>query len=307
MNRYLCSFIVALCVLGSSGCRSLSPGASSSPCDASTCVLDVDCDSSFDSIACDGGCNFDGSCDSDGGCDSLGFGQVVRGRKIAWLDRTGSVLGSINKLALWDRRADNHDVSRSTETAVVSYLQQHGLGNTLVRVNQYAPIDEWRRLTSNKRIAAPWRYTFGAYDWLKYTLIPGRLMGGDWYNPFTDSVHIYSDIPAIGLSKAAYAKDVHSRTLPGTYASFQDAPLIGLYHEKIANAEVINHIKKHGNPTQLAEAKRILEPDFSGSIGAQTLGFLPYGSVYGRAAGALVGHATRQVQARTAGFTMPNK
>ena len=130
-------------------------------------------------------------------------------------------------------------------------------------------------------------------------------MGGDWYNPFTDSVHLYSDIPAIGLSKAAYAKDVHSRSLPGTYASFQDAPIIGLYHEKLANDEVVNHLKQHGSAAQVAEAERILDPDFSGSVGAQTLGFLPYGNVYGRAAGALVGQAARQIKGGTASYTMP--
>ena len=86
------------------------------------------------------------------------------------LDRTASSLGFANKLALWDSRADNHNISPQTETAIVNYLQQNGLGSTLVRVNQYDPVDEWRRLVANKRMAAPWRYTVGTYDWLKYTL-----------------------------------------------------------------------------------------------------------------------------------------
>ncbi len=218
------------------------------------------------------------------------------------LDRTASSLGFANKLALWDSRADNHNISPQTETAIVNYLQQNGLGSTLVRVNQYDPVDEWRRLVANKRMAAPWRYTVGTYDWLKYTLLPGRLVGGDWYNPFTDSIHLYSDIPTIGLTEAAYAKDVHSRSLPGTYASFQDAPVLGLYHEKLANTEVINHLKANGTPSQLAEAEKILFPDFAGSIGAQALSFLPYGSVYGRAAGALAGHAARGIKNQAAGL-----
>ena len=44
---------------------------------------------------------------------------------------------------------------------------------------------------------------------------------------------------------------------------------------------------------QILDDNRILIPDFGGAMGAQVLGFLPYGSVYGRAAGALTGHAYR--------------
>jgi hypothetical protein len=165
----------------------------------------------------------------------------------------------------------------------------------LVRSNQYDPIGEWGRLVANKRMAAPWKYTFGTYDLLKYTLIPGRLVGGDWYNPFTDTVHLYSDIPAIGLAKAAYAKDVHTRTLPGTYSAGQDVPILGLWHESLANAEVLDYLERRGSQPDVSEARRILIPDFGGALGSQVLGFLPYGSVYGRAAGALTGHAYREL------------
>ena len=77
--------------------------------------------------------------------------------------------------------------------------------------------------------------------------------------------------------------------------------MLGLYHEKLANTEVINHLKANGTPSQLAEAEKILFPDFAGSIGAQALSFLPYGSVYGRAA-ALAGHAARGIKNQAAGL-----
>ena len=254
------------------------------------CDQPLMCQDSCDSMAV--GC--DDSCDWDG-CTS-GSVELVRGRKIPMLDGFGSMLGSINKLALWDRRADNHNVSPQTERAVVQYLSQNGLRSTLVRSNQYDPIGEWQRLAANKRMAAPLRYTFGTYDWLKYTILPGRLIGGDWYNPFTDTVHLYSDIPTIGLAKAAYAKDVHSRSDPASYAASQDLPIFGLYHEALANREVLRFTRSRGDTAAVTEAERILYPDLAGAIGAQTLGFLPYGSVVGRGAGAVVGHATRAVK-----------
>ena len=269
------------------GCHSLGgnhsvydtlPGCSAPVCDASG---DFSCDSSCDSQGCDGAGYASGSV------------RVVRGRSIPLLDRTASLIGTVNKVALWDHRADNHSISPTTERMVASYLQSNGLNDTLVRSNQYDPVGEWQRLARNKKIAAPLRFTVGAYDVLKYTLVPGRLVGGDWYNPFTNSVHLYSDIPAIGLSKAAYAKDVYSRKRPGAYASSQDLPLFGIYHETLANREVISFMRARGGPGAAQEAERLLYPDLAGSLGAQTLGFLPYGSVYGRAAGAVVGHAAR--------------
>lgn len=269
--------LLALSVMSLTGCHALPQrdgllAVHHTDCDASFCDgagcdtnLDVDCqDGSCDVLACDGvGCD---------GCDSIGGGQssqLVRGRRIKWLDNTGSALGFANKIALWDRRADNHEISPGTERAILTYLHDNNLNTTLVRSNQYDPLGEFKRLVANKRMSAPWKYTFGAYDLMKYTFIPGRLLGGDWYNPFTDSIHIYSDIPSIGLAKAAYAKDVHSRERPGMYASAQDTPILGLWHETLANNEVLRYLKRRGNSSQIAEAKRILYPDFGGAVGAQ--------------------------------------
>ena len=284
--RHLHQALASLVLLASvslTGCQSIHGGRKA--CDQASL-----CDSACDSMPI----GFDESCDW-GGCTS-GSVKLVRGRENAVLDGLGSMLGSINKLALWDRRADNHSISPQTEQAVVQYLNQNGLSSTLVRSNQYDPIGEWRRLSSNKSMSAPLRYTFGTYDWLKYTILPGRLIGGDWYNPFSDTVHLYSDIPTIGLAKAAYAKDVHSRPDPAGYAASQDFPIFGLYHETLANREVLRFTRSQGGSAAAAEAERILYPDLAGTIGAQTLGFLPYGSVVGRGAGAVVGHAARAVK-----------
>ena len=257
---------------------------------------------------CDAHCNVaiakcGSSCDSS--CDGLGSTRprVVRGRPIPVLDAVASAIGVSNKLALFDSRADNHNVSKETEAAVVGYLEENGLDDVMVRINQYDPVGEWERMKANDRIAAPLRYTFGTYDWVKYTIMPGRLVGGDWYNPFSDTIHLYSDIPSLALTKAAYAKDVHSRQLPGIYAASQDLPMVGLMHETLANQEVMSYVRRHGTMDQQTEAARVLFPDFAGSMGSQVLGFLPYGSIYGRAAGAVTGHAFRIAREQIAKVT----
>jgi hypothetical protein len=306
-RNWFSTLAIAVLILGLAGCHAATGRHAATcdtfPCDASPEFLDSEASCS-DKLTFDNelDCDDDAFCDSIGGpcdaCDALparGSGQLARGRRIKWLDDLGSFVGTVNKIALWDKRADNHRVSPQTERAVLTYLRRNQLDSVLVRSNQYDPLGEWKRLVANKRMAAPWKYTFGTYDWLRYTLVPGRVFGGDWYNPFTDSVHLYSDIPAIGLAKAAYAKDVHGREYPGTYASVQDTPLLGLWHETLANQEAIRYVKRTGTRADVAEAERILIPDFGGAIGAQALGFLPYGHVYGRAAGALGGHVYREL------------
>lgn len=290
----------ALFLMAQAGCHSIHPSGHPLACDS----LPAPCDN------CDVGCCDAMPCDCDGGCDvccdgysddacdayrGIGSNQIVRGRQNRFLDGTGSVFGCINKLALWDRRADSHNISPATERKIANYLRRNRLDSVLVRSNQYDPFGEWGRLVANKRMAPGWKYSIGTYEWLKYTIIPGRLFGGDQYNPFSDTVYLYSDIPSIGLAKAAYAKDVHGHTYQGTYATGQSVPLVGLWHESLANKEVMRYLGRSGSQADIREANRILVPDFGGAIGSHLFGFLPYGSVYGRAAGALTGHAYRGV------------
>jgi len=225
--------------------------------------------------------------------------RVEHGHPNRLIDGTGWVLGIPNKLALWDRRADNHDVSPATEIELVNYLEQSDLDSVLVRVNQYDPGGEWHRLTQNKQISPGWRYTVGAFNMLKYTLLPGRIFGGDWYNPYTDTINLYSDIPSLALSQAAYAKDVRQRQQPGTYAAVQEIPLVGMWHETNAKNEVLEYVKSSGTEQQQAETYRILYPNYGGNWGGQVASFLPYGNVFGRLVGAGVGHATNGIRTLT--------
>lgn len=225
--------------------------------------------------------------------------QIERGGANQLVDGTGWVLGIPSKVALWDRRADNHDVSTETEEQLVRYMKQNDLQSVLVRVNQYDPLGEWRRLVENKRIGAGWRYTVGTFDLLKYTLLPGRIMGGDWYNPFTDTINLYSDLPPLALAEAAYAKDVRGRPYPGTYAAVQGVPIVGMWHETIATRDVLDYVSSSGSVTEQREAERILYPDYGASWGGQVASFLPYGNILGRLAGAGVGHVANRVKTLT--------
>ena len=129
---------------------------------------------------------------------------------------------------------------------VSSYLSERRLSDVKLRVNQYDPIGEWKRLVQNKRVAPGWKYTAGELRTAEYTLLPGRIFWHDDDNAFTNTVSIYSDTPIMGLTSSAYAKDVHQRSLPGTYATFQSLPLVAMYHETLATNEVLDYTLAKG-------------------------------------------------------------
>ena len=220
--------------------------------------------------------------------------QIERGRPHRALDTAGSVLGVFDKLALWDRRARNHAVSADTEAAVAQYAAVNGLSTTKVRINQYAPGDEWRRLAANKEVGAGWRYTFGAITTLGYTILPGRLLGRDSYNPYTDTVNIYSDLPPLAMEQAAHAKNIRNRERPGTYATLTSLPLVNLFPEKIAKDDVLDYVTRTGDPHQRREAYDVLTPQYGAEVGGQLGQVFTSFELGPRLAGAATGHVLKR-------------
>lgn len=222
--------------------------------------------------------------------------HVEHGARRPLVDGAGWVIGIPSKLLMWDRRANNHAVSAATVGEITNYLEHKNLANTVVRVNQYAPGKEWQRLVSNRSIAPGWRYTVGSLKWLKYTFVPGRLFGKDEYNPYTNSLYVYSDMPMLGLAEAAYAKDVSGRQRPGTYAAVQELPLVSLWHESLATDEVLNYVCIHGNSEQIEEVRQ----DLYARYGIETAGavgqVLPDGSGLFQIIGAASGHIAAAVE-----------
>jgi len=221
--------------------------------------------------------------------------QIERGKPRPLIDRLGKMYGVPNQIALGDRRVDNHSVSEQTEQQVLNYLQDQQLDSVLVRVNQYAPLGEWKRMVANDDIRPIWKLTAGNYNLLKYTFLPGRITGGDWYNPYSKTLNLYSDVGPLAVSKAAYARDVSSRLNPGAYAALKEVPLLGLQHDTTANRLAIDWYSTQ-NPDQLESAQSILNTSYGASLGSQIGGLVPYGEVIGRMAGGLAGQAVNVIQ-----------
>ena len=214
--------------------------------------------------------------------------EFQRGRPNRVVDGLGNFFGIPNKLVLLDNRADNHQISTETEMALSNFLIQNQLQDVLVRSNQYDPVGEWHRMVNNDNIRPIWRMTAGNYNLLKYTLLPGRLTGGDWYNPYSDTINLYSDIPSLAISEASYAYDIRTRLNPGAYAAAKEIPIVGLAHDTTATRNALAYYE-HNLPGELQEARQILEPNNGANWGGQLLSFLPYGSFAGRLVGSAAG------------------
>ena len=222
--------------------------------------------------------------------------QFERGRPNAFIDGVGWVFGIPSKIILLDSRIDNHAVSTNVETALAEYLTTNDLRNVKVRINEYAPGGEWSRLFRNKSVSWGWRYTIGVVANLFYTILPGRLFGGDNYNPYTDTISIYSNHRAVAIHEGGHAKDFAPRTWKGTYAFFYMLPLVALYPEGKATGDAIGYLRTARPAEEEKEAYKVLYPAYCTYIGGEIGQWTPVPYVV-YAAAVIPGHIAGRVKA----------
>lgn len=224
--------------------------------------------------------------------------QIEYGKPNALLDASdwiwpGSLL---SKLMLWDRRVDSHDISGKTVQTLQQYLKANQLDSVKVRINQYNPSGEFSRLKRNKGVSPGWRYTAGLISWAGYTLLPGRFFGGDNYNPYTNTINLYSDIDVVSLHEGGHAKDTMSRNYPGTYSFVYAIPLVPLYHEKQATDDALSYARTTASFELEYEGYKKLYPAYGTYLGGASA-FLTTGEPLSTLAGALLGHLVGRAKA----------
>ncbi len=225
-----------------------------------------------------------------------GEAQVERGEPVLLVDSIGWLIGAPSKLLFLDRRIDNHDVSAETEQALTQYLALNGLDRVKVQINRYDPGADWSRLVRNESVGGLWRFTLGT-AWVLYdTLVPGRLIGGDSYNPFTNTIRLYSDNPAIALREGAHAKAIAQTRWKGTATATAGLPLVPLFTESRALGDVFGYVAEHRRDLE-QEAYQTLYPSYAiGAPGALSLGMTPVDRYLLQAAFAIPGHILGQVR-----------
>jgi hypothetical protein len=222
--------------------------------------------------------------------------QVERGRPNAFVDGLGHYLFSLpSKLLLLSWRANNHDISPETEASLREYLDANGLCRVKVRLNQYAPGGEWSRLARNREMPAGWRWTLGLLTVAFYTILPDRLfaglIGGDHYNPYTNTISLYSDLRPVALHEAGHSRDFaekKNRHWKGGYAALRLLPLVPLWQEGVATGDAIAWERSYGGSKDEKSAYRTLYPAYGSYIGGEVGRW--YGGAWLPLAAAVPGH-----------------
>ncbi len=216
--------------------------------------------------------------------------QISRGEPYAFVDGLGHYLFSLpEKLVLWNWNMGNHAISPETEKALHDYLTANNLREVKVRLNEYSPGDEWSRLVTNEAVGAGWRYTVGTITVLFYTVLPGRLIGGDHYNPFTNTINIYSDLPSVALHEGGHAKDLALTEYKGSMAMLRLLPFVALFDEETATSDALSYLDAHSMLHNEKLAYKTLYPAFGTYIGGEAARWVP-GGILLTAAGAIPGH-----------------
>lgn len=223
--------------------------------------------------------------------------QISRGQENTVVDGLGHYLFSLpEKLVLWNWKMGRHNISTETEERVDEYLRANDLKEVKVRLNEYDPVGEWQRLVDNQAVGPGWRYTIGTLTLLLYTLLPGRLFGGDNYNPYTNTVSIYSDLPSVALHEAGHAKDTAQRDYKGSRAALRIVPGVALVDESIATGDAVGWVKTFGTTEEKKDAYKILYPAYGTYIGG-TLGELFPPAHYAALICAIPGHIVGRIKA----------
>lgn len=220
--------------------------------------------------------------------------QVLIGAPHKFLDASdwywpGSLL---SKLVLWNRSIDSHEISAETIAEMMHYIDKNDLADVQVLVNTYKPGTQWRRLFKNKEVGAGWRYTLGILSTSIYTVLPGRFFGGDHYNPYTNTISIYSNNVAVVLHEAGHAKDFNSRKLKGTHAAIYSLPGAPLYYEAVASNDALSYLKHECRYNEQKRAYRMLHPAYGTYVGGLFLRESGLGVL-----GAIPGHITGAIAA----------
>ena len=229
--------------------------------------------------------------------------QVTRGHPVPPVDALGNVFALLSKLILWNWKMDNHDISAQTEGYLVRYIDApvSNADGTHFSLNEYAPGRALSRLVHNHKVAWPYRLLIGLpVTLIGDVLIPGRLfaglLNGDSYNPYTDIVSVYSDLPPVLLHEAGHAHDFNKRRYKGTYALIRIIPFVDLFQEYKASEVAFTYLKDTGDERQEIAAYKILYPAYGTYVGAYVP--FPGGSVVGALFGHMIGRAKADYQQR---------
>lgn len=211
--------------------------------------------------------------------------QIERGRDLWFLDGLNHYLLSLPaKLLLLNWRLQDHEFPERNRRILEHYLELNQLSSVKVRFNEWDPGGEWRRMWSNEQVGLGYRATLGLITWLRYTLFPDRVFGGlpipfvgggDHFNPFSNTVHLFSSDLGVVLHEAGHAKDyLQHRARGTTFVLLRLLPGVDLMQEATASQDAIQYLYCIHDDAAEIRAYKTLIPAYSTYIAGYFTGGL---------------------------------
>jgi len=207
---------------------------------------------------------------------AAGEKQIERGEEYVLIDGIRHYFFSLPaKLLLWNWKIDSYKIDEDNEKILAGYLAENNLTDVKIRINEYDPLGEFSRLFKNKKVGWGWRYTVGLLGCAFYTIFPGRVFGGDNYNPYTDTINVYSNHPSVLLHEAGHARDFAEIEHKGSWAFLSIIPGFNLHDEYEASSEALSYAVHNNNKDLEKKSYKILYPAFGTYVGGDSSVFLP--------------------------------
>ncbi|MEK6826933.1 MAG: hypothetical protein AABX99_00415 [Nanoarchaeota archaeon] len=148
------------------------------------------------------------------------------------------------KLILLSKDVGNYP-RENTQKYISEYIADEKLENVTVRIGHNRVVKDTIRLFKDEKlkdISLLGKIFLG---------IPSTILGGiyskftraDYYNPFTRTAVIYSDVPAIAVHELAHAKDYQDIGAPTLYSLFRSTGIGALYQEARASLMAHKYLK----------------------------------------------------------------
>lgn len=242
-----------------------------------------------------------------------GLGVIQSGGHHPVVDRIESIVQAPRRFFRKQFQQQPYDPIAETEARQaalnrsVEYLAANGLNDLQIDYRRYEPREQWARLKANDRVAPFWKYTVGALDVARYSIVPDRALHRDRYDPLTNTLSINSTNPNRAVLEAASAKEFAQHQRLGTYAAAQRLPFVNTYHQSNVASDALSYARANEG----WEAERRLYPtayaNVAGSL-ANGLGQIPLVQDAGlnnpvtnlalRGAGSLAGRAVADAEER---------
>ena len=134
-------------------------------------------------------------------------------------------------------------LSPTTIKIMNDYLEDNELEALNIEFQIETPKNDWDRLEANAAINPLIKYSLGSLDWLSNAITKPSFWGRNYYDPYTNTMHINSNNNLEIMAEMSYAKIIQRQSYPGLYALGSKLPFISFWAQKQKTNEMIAYAK----------------------------------------------------------------